>query len=139
MHCLNVSGIHASTECMLMGLTLNGSSVLQCCKCTTVIRGATPGPLFQLENGVPLMKTRFIVKFREALTQIGIDASKYASHSFRIGAATIAAQHGIEDSVIQKWEDEEEHSIPLIYPTNHQRNSLQRYISGILSSTKPTQ
>ena len=32
------------------------------------IRGATPGPLFQLENGVPRTKTRFILKFREALT-----------------------------------------------------------------------
>ena len=82
---------------VIVGRTRN-----QLCPVSTVlaylaIRGATPGPLFQLENGVPLMKTRFIVKFREALTQIGIDASKYASHSFRIGVATIAPQHGIED------------------------------------------
>ena len=42
------------------------------------------------------------LKFREALTQIGIDSSKYAGHSFRIGVATTAAQHSIEDSVIQK-------------------------------------
>ena len=66
------------------------------------LRGTTPGPLFQPENGVPLTKTRFILKFREALTQIGIDATKYVGHSFRIGVATTAAQHGIEDSVIQK-------------------------------------
>ena len=68
------------------------------------IRGATPGPLFQLKNGVPLTKTRFILKFRQPLPQIGIDASKYTGHSFRIGMATTAAQHGIQDSVIQKMD-----------------------------------
>ena len=100
------------------------------------IRGTTPGPLFQLENGVPLTKTRFILKFREALTQIGIDASKYAGHSFRIGAATTAAQHGIEDSVIQRmgrWKTTA--YLSYIQPPKEFLTKL----SGILSSTNPTQ
>lgn len=100
------------------------------------IRGTTPGPLFQLENGIPLTKTRFILKFREALTQIGIDASKYAGHSFRIGAATTAAQHGIEDSVIQKmgrWR-----STAYLSYIQPPRDFLTK-VSGILSSTNSTQ
>ena len=32
---------------------------------------------------------------REALTSLGYNCSLYAGHSFRIGAATVAAQHGV--------------------------------------------
>ncbi len=39
---------------------------------------------------------------RGALEAGGIDASKYAGHSFRIGAATTAAMVGIEDSLIKE-------------------------------------
>ena len=40
-------------------------------------------------------------KVRDALVTLGLSAQSYAGHSFRIGAATAAAQAGIEDSVIQ--------------------------------------
>ena len=46
------------------------------------LRGALPGPLFQLQDRSPLTKDYFIQKFREALTDIGLEASKYAGHSF---------------------------------------------------------
>ncbi len=36
-----------------------------------------------------------------ALSTLGLDGSAYAGHSFRIGAATTAAQSGIADSTIQ--------------------------------------
>ena len=44
---------------------------------------------------------------REALTVAGVEAKNYAGHSFRIGAATTAAQKGLQDSLIKtlgRWE-----------------------------------
>ena len=71
------------------------------------IRGNRSGFLFLFADGRPLTKARFISKVREALSHRGIDSSKYAGHSFRIGAATAAGANGINDSVIQmlgRWQ-----------------------------------
>ncbi len=65
------------------------------------IRGNRPGFLFLFEDDRPLTKAHFILKVREALSHLGIDSSRYAGHSFRIGAATAAGAQGIDDSVIQ--------------------------------------
>ena len=72
------------------------------------VRGALPGPLFQLQDGSPLTKDYFIQKFRAALTNIGFEASQYAGHSFRIGAATTAAEKGIEDLIkaMGRWKSQ---------------------------------
>ena len=64
-------------------------------------RGRDPGPFFRLEDGSPLTKGRFVERVRAAMRRAGIDTSGYSGHSFRIGAATAAAQAGLEDSVIQ--------------------------------------
>ena len=72
-----------------------------------VRRDSSPGPLFTFEDGRGLTRDRFISAIREALSASGIDASKYAGHSFRIGAATTAASKGIQDSLIKtmgRWE-----------------------------------
>ena len=48
-----------------------------------------------------------MVAVRQALEQAGHTASKYCGHSFRIVAATTAAQAGLEDSLINmlgRWE-----------------------------------
>ena len=71
------------------------------------IRGSQSGPFFQFRDGHPLSRERFVTKVREALTEAGLDASKFAGHSFRIGAATTAAARGVEDSLIKtlgRWE-----------------------------------
>ena len=70
-------------------------------------RGVAPGPLFMFRDGRYLTRQRFAEAVRAALSQAGIDRSKYCTHSFRIGAATTAAARGIEDSVIKtlgRWE-----------------------------------
>ena len=71
------------------------------------VRGSSDGPLFKYSDGKALTKQCFVAKVREALEALGYDSQVYAGHSFRIGAATTAAKHGIEDSVIKllgRWE-----------------------------------
>ena len=65
------------------------------------IRPATPGPLFMLSTGLPLTRAYLVTNLQAALRQIGMDVMMYTGHSFRIGAATTAAQRGLEDSLIQ--------------------------------------
>ena len=52
------------------------------------------------EDGSPLLKSAFVQKLRSALNSIGLNESFYAGHSFRIRAATTAAERGFEDSLI---------------------------------------
>jgi len=71
------------------------------------VRPPSVGPLFIFKDGKPLTRERLVSAVRQALTQAGIPTTGYSGHSFRIGAATAAAQAGIEDSVIKmlgRWE-----------------------------------
>ena len=61
----------------------------------------TPGPLFILSTGAPLTRAHLVSCLQSVLRQSGLDDSAYNGHSFRIGAATTAAQQGLEDSLIQ--------------------------------------
>ena len=70
-------------------------------------RGNAPGFLFKLESGKPLTKAKFVASVKGALISAGVDSTKYAGHSFRIGAATTAHLQGIEDATIKmlgRWE-----------------------------------
>lgn len=66
-----------------------------------VARGGGPGPLFQFADGRPLTRTRLVEQVRTALSKAGIESTKYSGHSFRSGAATTAAHHGISDATIK--------------------------------------
>jgi len=66
-----------------------------------VCRGPSPGAFFQFKDGKLLTRERLVTKLREALGQSGMNADAYAGHSFRVGAATTAAQQGIPDSLIK--------------------------------------
>ena len=71
------------------------------------VRGGEDGPLFRFRDCRALTREVFVDKVTSALSILGYDASTYAGHSFRIGAATTAAEKGIEDSVIKmlgRWE-----------------------------------
>ena len=65
------------------------------------IRGEGPGPLFRFASGKPLTRDRLVTEIRSALSAAGHREQLYAGHSFRVGAATTAAQRGISDSAIQ--------------------------------------
>ena len=70
-------------------------------------RGTGEGPFFTFEDGRWLTRERFVSEVRKALTELGYNCSLYAGHSFRIGAATTAAQRGVQDSLIKtlgRWE-----------------------------------
>ncbi|KAK3698551.1 hypothetical protein QZH41_014483, partial [Actinostola sp. cb2023] len=65
-----------------------------------VLRGNSDGPLFLLQSGMPLSRSRLSSWLRTILEGAGIPGN-YSSHSFRIGAATVAARNGIPDHLIQ--------------------------------------
>ena len=65
------------------------------------LRGSQMGPLFIFTSGQFLTRSRFVAEVRAILQKAGFDQSKYAGHSFRIGAATTAAKAGIQDNIIQ--------------------------------------
>ena len=65
-------------------------------------RPPTPGPLFIFDDGSPLSRPRLVSQLQATLRQAGILTDGYTGHSFRIGAATAAAQAGLSDSIIQK-------------------------------------
>ena len=72
-----------------------------------VLRGAASGPFFRFADGRPLTRERLVAAVRAALREASIDDSNYSGHSFRIGAATTAAQQGVPDSLIKtlgRWE-----------------------------------
>ena len=63
------------------------------------LRGDAPGPLFLLQNGQPLLHI-----LTDWLRQIMASArvpGNFSSHSFRIGAATVAARNVVPDHLIQ--------------------------------------
>ena len=65
------------------------------------VRQGGDGPLFYYTNGTYLTKDNFIKPVREALNTLGYVSEKFASHSFRIGAASTAAKAGIDEATIK--------------------------------------
>ncbi|XP_061187281.1 uncharacterized protein LOC133195456 isoform X3 [Saccostrea echinata] len=79
------------------------------------IRKNITGPLFLLDNSLPLTRVKFNHTLKKCLLLCGLDSSKYKGHSFRIGAATAAAFKGCTDTQIRsmgRW----------------QSNAFQKYI-----------
>ena len=61
----------------------------------------TDGPLFQFPNGTPVSYSYVAHQLKVVTSFLGLNSSLYKCHSFRIGAATEAAQLGYSESVIQ--------------------------------------
>ena len=87
------------------------------------LRGDAPGPLFLFRDRRPLSRALLTSWLRDILSSAGIQGN-FSSHSFRIGAATVAARNGIPDHQIQalgRWT-----SSANIYPTFALRRSHYR-------------
>ncbi len=66
-------------------------------------------PLFLDHAGKPVSRTWFQKQLKSVLLSAGISAANFSSHSFRIGAATSAAQKGLTKHQIQtlgRWSSE---------------------------------
>ena len=64
------------------------------------VRGSAPGPLFMLQGGRPLSRVLLTDWLRQIFSAAGLSGN-FSSHSFRIGAATVAARNGVPDHLIQ--------------------------------------
>ena len=64
------------------------------------VRGNSGGPLFLFQDGRPLTRAVLTARLREILAGAGVSGN-FSSHSFRIGAATVAARNGVPDHLIQ--------------------------------------
>ena len=103
----------SKTDPFRLGVSLYiGATSTELCPVAAVIdymlaRGNKEGPLFSWQNGHFLTRQRFVKAVREVLTGAGLQALDYAGHSFRIGAATTAAQCGLPESTIKmlgRWQ-----------------------------------
>ena len=73
------------------------------------VRGDRPGPLFQYATSHAILRNDFNKELRWALLFYDLDPTTFKSYSFRIGAATTAAQLGMSDSQIRMlccWKSE---------------------------------
>ena len=66
-----------------------------------VLRGSRPGAIFISHLGNPVSRDAFATQLQRAFLHCGLDTSKYKSHSFRIGAASHAAEKGYSDAQIR--------------------------------------
>ena len=64
------------------------------------LRRDAPGPLFLLQNGQPLSRNILTDWLRQIMASARVPGN-FSSHSFRIGAATVAARNGVPDHLIQ--------------------------------------
>ena len=64
-------------------------------------RGANAGPLFCHVQGCSVSRLAFDRLLHRALKFCNLDSARYKGHSFRIGAATHAAQSNLSDSQIR--------------------------------------
>ena len=103
------------------------------------LRGDAAGPFFCFQDGTPLTKSRFVARICEAMAQAGIPTENYSDHSFRIGAATTAAQAGLQDSTIQspgRWSSTAFLSRGLDYQRDVLVNNFTRWTVHIIYNGK---
>ena len=58
---------------------------------------STEGPLILLQFGDSLSRHKLVTAVRQVLSSAGLDVSRFNGHSFRVGAATAAAEAGLAD------------------------------------------
>ena len=72
-------------------------------------RGVSAGPLFQTRDGHAVSSKLFTDHLAILFRACGLDSNKYKGHSFRIGAATFAAECGYSDAQIRlmgRWKSD---------------------------------
>ena len=80
-------------------------SLVEYCK----LRGTLPGPLFCQQNLTSITVYQFNTDLSRCLQFCGLDTTRYKGHSFRIGAASLAADKGFSDPQIRtlgRWKSD---------------------------------
>ncbi len=86
---------------VLLRVHLKKSKCDQVGKGVDVYVGRIPGDILcPVAADLAFLAARFVKGVPQALAVLGLPCNQFAGHSFRIGAATMAAQAGIEDSMI---------------------------------------
>ena len=96
-------------QTLLIGQTTQSICPVNAMKHYLTRRGITPGPLFIFASGRPLTKDTLTAETRQLLSHLGCQASDYASHSYRIGAATATASAGLPPWLVKtlgRWSSE---------------------------------
>ena len=73
------------------------------------VRGTVHGPLFINHNSSPVLRSGFSKMFGSVIRICNMDPNRYKGHSFRIGAATYAAEQGVSDDKIRhlgRWKSD---------------------------------
>ena len=88
-------------------LRVRGTAEAEICAVKAVrsylmLRGLKPGPLFVDRSGKAVVRADFDRALKKAVIFNRIDPAHFKGHSFRIGAATAAAEAGIPDSQIRE-------------------------------------
>ena len=67
------------------------------------MRGAGPDTIFITVDGLPVSRSKFLQRLSTAIQLCGLAPScyMYKAHSFRIGAASHAADRGLSDAQIR--------------------------------------
>ena len=97
-----------------------------------VYRGGSPGPLFLFQSGASLTRARLVTELRKVLSDVGLEAENFSGHSFRKGAATTAAAHGVPDSQIKilgRWKSSAFHVY--LEPSGPQLANVAARLSGV--------
>ena len=82
-----------------------------------VPEGLSPGPLFCQQNLTPITVYQFNTELSRYLQFCGLDTSRYKGHSFRIGAASLAADKGFSDAQIRtlgRWKSDASNYISVL-------------------------
>ncbi len=75
-----------------------------------LVRAPGRGPFFKDQDGVGLTRRNFVKEVKWALVKMGIPEAGISGHSFRIGAATAAAESGSTDEEVKalgRWKSRE--------------------------------
>ena len=70
------------------------------------LRGDKAGAVVITITGLPVTREEFSNRLSDAIRLCGLDPTRYKSHSFRIGAASYAAESGMSDTqirIIGRW------------------------------------
>lgn len=100
---------HSKNDAKASGVTLSFPKINNnFCPFTSMVKflkirpkTSNHAPLFILPNGAPLSKGWFRAQLNSVVKSCSLSPSLYTGHSFRIGAATTAADRGISTSAIK--------------------------------------